>query len=138
MSDHKSYCNNPNSPSYNLPIYQHIRELGGWNMVRHVMIEEFRECQNKLQLVKREQDHIDQYNGTKNAIRSYRTIEQRNEQIKQYYSDNKAAINEQHKQYRNENAAAIKERMKQYYIDNKAAIKEQKKQYRLKKKQDQA
>jgi len=135
MSEHKSDCNNPNKRHYNYPIYQHIRELGGWSAVRHVMIEQYTDWQDRLQLVKKEQEYIDQFSGTKNAVKSYITIEQRNERMKQYNNDNKAAIKEQLKKYYSDNKAAINEYQKQYNNDNKAAISEYQRQYRLKKKQ---
>ena len=119
MNSHKYNCNNPNSKHHNVPIYQHIREIGGWDMVRHVMIEEFRDCQNKLQLIKREQEYIEQYTGTKNAIRSYRTIEQKKEYGKQHYIEHADKIKEQKKQYRIEHADKIKERKRQAYLKKK-------------------
>jgi len=141
MIKHKSQCNNPNSTYHNFPIYKHIRELGGWSAVRHVMIEEFIECQNKLQLVKKEQEYIDQFSGTKNAIKSYSELtgkEYQKQYQKQYRNENADKIKEQMKQYYIENADKIKEQKKQYRNENAAAIKEQKRQAYLKKKQLQA
>ena len=119
MNSHKYDCSTPSSKYHNFPIYQHIREIGGWDMVRHVMIEQYTDCQDKLQLVKREQDHIDQMATTQNAVRSYITIEQKKEQKKQYNIENAAKIKEQKKQYQIENAAKIKERKRKAYLKKK-------------------
>lgn len=98
MSNHKFNCNNPNAAYYNVPIYKHIRELGGWEFVRHVMIEEFTTCQNKLQLIRREQELIDAQNATQNSVRAYRTEEQKKQQdcvkSKKYHDANKEKIKE--------------------------------------------
>jgi hypothetical protein len=98
--EHKSNCNNPNRKHYNYPIYNHIRELGGWDFVKHIMIEEFSSCQNKLQLVKREQEHIDEVNSSQNAVRAFTSKEQRIEQQKQWVINNKEKHQEYQKQYR--------------------------------------
>ena len=37
---HKNTCHNENSPSYNLKIYQTIREFGGWDNWLLVILEE--------------------------------------------------------------------------------------------------
>jgi hypothetical protein len=71
MVDHKSRCNNPKATHFNYPIYQHIRNLGGWDIINHVQIEELTNCQSKIELMKREQEFIDEYKSSKNILRSY-------------------------------------------------------------------
>ena len=135
MFKHKYDCSTPSSKAYNSPIYIHIREIGGWSAVRHVMIEQYTDCQDKLQLIKREQEYIDQYTGTKNAVRSYTTIEQKKDQQKEvnkkYYIEHADKI----KQYYNENSDKIKEQRRQYRIEHADKIKDQRRQAYLKKKQ---
>lgn len=138
MIEHKSRCHNSKTHHYNLPLYKYIREeLGGWDFARMVLVEEVIGCQNKMQLVKREQFFIDSYNESKNAIRSYVTDEQKKEEKtqykKQYYIDNSDKIKEQTKQY----YASHKEQKKQYSIDNKEQIKEKARIRYLKKKNEQ-
>ena len=115
MAQHKYNCNNPNAEHYNVPIYKHIRELGGWEFVRHVMIEEFTTCQNKMQLIRREQELIDAQNATQNSVRAYRTEEQKKQQdcvkSKKYNDANKEKIKEYHRMHylkkKNEHAELV-------------------------------
>jgi predicted GIY-YIG superfamily endonuclease len=58
--DHKKAVYNQNKRDYNMNIYSHIRELGGWDSVDMIMVEEFRDCQNDLQRRKKECEYIDQ------------------------------------------------------------------------------
>ena len=115
MSQHKSCCNNPNTHGYNSPIYQYIRELGGWEFVKHVMIEEYSACQNKLQLIKKEQEHLDAFASSKNAIRSYRTEDQIKEQQKKYDDSRK----EQKKAYHDSRKESRKDYDRLRYLTKK-------------------
>lgn len=71
LTDHKSRCHNPKATHYNYPIYQHIRELGGWGSITHIIIEQFSNCENKIDLLKREQEFIDEFKSSKNIMKSY-------------------------------------------------------------------
>lgn len=71
MLDHKSRCHNLNATHYNYPIYQHIRELGGWNAIVHIPVEEINNCESKTDLFKREQEWIDEFKSTKNIMKSH-------------------------------------------------------------------
>ena len=71
MTDHKSRCHNPKATHYNYPIYQHIRELGGWDAILHITVEEFNNCESKIDLFKREQEWIDEFKSTKNILKTY-------------------------------------------------------------------
>jgi hypothetical protein len=148
---HKSDCNNINSRSYNLKVYQFIRENGGWENWNMVLIENY-PCNNELEALARERYFYELLNGTLNSqypnrsVKEYYNdnkdkIKQYNKQYdKQYYIDNKDKI----KQYREQNKDKIKEckrlyrqqnkdKIKQYYNDNKEHIKQYQKEYRLKK-----
>ena len=150
---HKSGCNNPNNKSYNLKVYQFIREngdFGNWSMI---MLEEF-SCENKLQAEQRERYWIETLKPNLNTGIPTRTPQEYYldnkeiilEQIKQYNLENKEKIaenqkhyrlnnkeilSEKNKQYRLDNKEQIAEQRKQYYLNNKEQIAEQKKQYRL-------
>jgi hypothetical protein len=138
--DHKKCCINPNHRDHNIPIYTHIRDIGGWEFIKAVMIEEFTTCQNRLQLVKREQEHIENFKSSKNSVRSYISETQKKEEAKeykkQYCNDNKEKIKEYKKQYCNDNKEKINEYKKQYHNDNRDKINEQRRLNRLKKKED--
>ena len=43
----------------NRHVYQHITAIGGFSHVRIIQIEEFKTCENKNQLIAREQHYID-------------------------------------------------------------------------------
>jgi hypothetical protein len=73
MIDHKSRCHNPNASHYNYPVYKHIRDLGGWDHIDHITVEEFNNCPNKIELQKREQVWIDEFKSTKNILKSHKT-----------------------------------------------------------------
>jgi hypothetical protein len=84
--NHKSVCNNVNNKYHNLKIYQMIRENGGWNKCEMIPIEEC-ECENKLQSYIREEELRKEYNAEMNAIKAYRTIEQKQEYQKEYHKE---------------------------------------------------
>ena len=98
---HKSRCHNNKSEKYNYPVYQFIRENGGyenWGMVRLDWVE----CEDNNELRECEQHYIDIHGGIdfllnqkdafedkeqrieKNNIRSRKAI-QRNKETKKYY-----------------------------------------------------
>jgi hypothetical protein len=45
---HKNSCTNSRSNAYNQPVYQFIRNNGGWREFEMVPLEEFK-CESKLQ-----------------------------------------------------------------------------------------
>src|SRR5690606_13128082 len=62
---HKSDCTNPNSEHYNTPVYQFIRENGGWNnwtMIQLVSVA----CKSKRELESIERQYIEQLRPTLN------------------------------------------------------------------------
>ena len=85
---HKSKCNNPTSNSHHIPVYQFIRDNGGWGAY-HVVPVSHHNLQNKVELQILEQAEIDKYNDLKNANYAKRT---KAEYDKQYYLTNAAAI----------------------------------------------
>ena len=105
---HKSACKCPNDPHHNLKVYKTIRENGGWDEFRVVEIG-FRE-----QITLRQSHFIeDEYRvllkAQLNSQRCHTTPEQRKEDKKNYYKENKEEIceysrkyNEEHKEIRNE------------------------------------
>jgi len=135
--NHKFSCNNINSKNYNVNVYQYIRDNGGFDNFDMVCIEKF-ECNDKLELHKRERYWLEQlgatlnmcvpsrsskeyYDNNKNKIKEYKKeyYEDNIEKIKEYITNNKNKIKDYQKQYRANNKENIKEKSKQYYIDNK-------------------
>tara|TARA_B110000444_G_scaffold233499_1_gene243068 strand:- start:543 stop:1148 length:606 start_codon:yes stop_codon:yes gene_type:complete len=119
--NHKNRCNNEKDKKHNLPVYQYIRDNGGWDNFVMIPIEQY-PCNNKNELEIKERHHIDILRPTLNMKIPSRTK-------KEYYEDNKEQIEEWKKQYYEENKAKITEYKKQYHDVNRELIKEQKKIY---------
>ena len=133
---HKTSCNNPNGKSYNLHVYKFIRDNGGWKNWRMDLIE-FYECNNKLELLRREGELIKNLKPTLNKDVPGRTQkeyyennkEKIKEKIKEYYKNNIDKI----KEYKENNKEKIKEKQKEYKENNKEKLKEFLKEYKNKK-----
>ena len=76
-------------------------------------------CNNKLKLEREERLCMEQDENRLNAQLPARTDDERIENMRVYYQNNKEKIKEKEKQYRINNADKIKERQKQYYLKNK-------------------
>lgn len=122
-------------------LYEHkiqkINDLANYDDVYIELIEEYK-CNNKMELLKKEGEHI-RANDCVNKLIAGRTH-------KEYYNDNRNEILKKNKQYCIANKDKIseqkkqlylanKEQRKKYYINNKDKILERKKQYYLSKKQ---
>ena len=134
MRQHKSICNNINSKSYNLKIYQTIRLNGGWDEFEKVVIQNVC-CENRKELHEIEGEFIKKigtincmiagrsqkkyYEDNRDKIKEYR--ENNKDKAKQYYENNKDKI----KEYRENN----KDKIKKYYENNKDKLAENRKQY---------
>jgi len=119
-SGHKSKCNNPNNPFYDLKVYKFIRENNGWDNWSMILVENF-SCESKLELKKRERYWIDTLESKLNCNIPSRTR-------KQWRVENIDKINEREKQWRVKNIDKIKERDKEYRVKNADKLKE----YRVK------
>ena len=89
-----------------------------------IVLLEMYPCSCKEQLVKKEQDVIEQYGNLFNKIRAYNSEEYNNN----YYINNKQL--EKQKKYQEINRDKIKEHHKAYYQENKNKISEYYKGYR--------
>ena len=91
-SHHRSDCNNSNSSCYNYKLYVMIRENGGWESFKCMVIKEF-PCNSKIELLIEEDKQIKllkSYMNTRGAflnICDYRKEynETHKNEIKQYY-----------------------------------------------------
>lgn len=128
---HKSNCNNENSKNYNNNIYKSIRENGGWSNFKMI------EIGKKEQLTKREAEQVEEdyrveLKANMNMKKCFRTEEQRQEQIKEYYQNNKEKRKEQWRKYYQNNKKQhekYKERQRKYHEDNKDKINERHRKY---------
>jgi hypothetical protein len=61
---HKTECTNETNKNYNNYVYRFIRNNGGWNNWSIVMVEQFSDCNSKLELDKRVRHHIVEHKAT--------------------------------------------------------------------------
>jgi len=115
-----------NSKSYDLKLYQTIRENGGWDNFKMLQVEPF-PCNNRREAQAREDQLMTELKANMNQYRAFRTMQQ-------YKEANRERINEQKKQYYEENKEQIlekqKKQKKQYYEENKEQILEKQKKYK--------
>jgi hypothetical protein len=119
---HKTICNNENDQSYNLKVYQFIRDNGGFGFWDMIQVEAYPECANKRELEQYERYHIEELKPALNCNIPNRTC-------KEYHCDNKKIILERQKKYREQNKNKILEINKKYYEHNKQIIAEKHKGY---------
>ena len=117
-NQHKSDCYNKNRESYNLYVYQFIRDNGGFQNWSIIIIENY-PCENKRELEKRERYYIELLNATLNSYNSYRTEEEKKEQLKKCT-----------KEWKEKNKDKNKEKTKEYQKNNKQQYKDYQKKYK--------
>jgi hypothetical protein len=100
-NEHKSCCNNANSKKYNLPVYQFIRDHGGFQNWVMVAVCEL-EFEARMELNACEREWIENLKATLNRIVPTRTD-------KEYRLDNA----DKKKQYRKDNVVEIKQKANQ-------------------------
>ena len=103
-AQHKSNCNNEKPNEYNNKLYTTIRENGGWNNFRMVVIAEV-EVNSKTQAEIIEEEHRLKLQANLNEKRCHRTEQEK----KEYYENNAEKIKEYLKEYRENNAEQIRE-----------------------------
>ena len=128
---HKNCCNTENSRGYNDKRYQYIRENGGWNCFNMIEVEKY-PCNDGNEARAREEYWRCLFNAQLNVNRAYRTEEEKKEQDKKRYEQNRDKLLKQYKKYNEKNKDKILEQKKGYYEQNKDKIIEYEKQYRKK------
>jgi len=96
-------------------VYKWINDVGVDN-IRIILINDDFVCNNMDQLRREEDTYIQMYKKDENcmnSIRSYLTIEERKEQVRQYLIDNKESIAEKKRQRYEDNKEQILERNRQ-------------------------
>ena len=110
-SQHKCVCYSPNSKKYNLPLYRMIRNNGGWENFRMVIIEQY-PCETKTELHIREEELRVEYNANMNGQSAYTNQkEYHKEYNKEYYQNNKETTKEKNLQYYQNNKETLNEKM---------------------------
>jgi hypothetical protein len=126
--DHKSNCNNENSKKYNIKIYQTIRENGGWDNWRMVVLEEMEEGTTLLQSRMREEHYRLELQAKLNSI-CCGTGLTREEYIKEYRQTDKYKDYQKDYQKEYQQTDKYKEYQKEYQQTEKR--KEYIKEYHL-------
>lgn len=135
--NHKYACNNENSKSYNIYVYQFIREHGNWDNWTMIELEKIN-CIDGNDARKHERRHFELLGATLNIETPSRTIkewteyniEYLTEYRKNYQEDNKEKIQEYQNKYVKDHKEGIQEYNKKYYENNKKYLLEQVKNYR--------
>ena len=101
-SRHKQSCNNPNNKRHNLKVYKTIRENGGWDNWRMVLVEECGEISNNQARIREEHYRL-KLNANMNSNRAFLSVDEK----KKYHDEYNKQYN---KQYREANKDEIKEK----------------------------
>ncbi len=124
-SQHMKDCYNENSQKYNLKLYTTIRENGGWDNWRMVLIEECDGISFTQARIKEEENRV-KLNANLNSQRCHLTQEAKQERDhkydKEYYKKNKEIILEKNKEHYENNKEQYKQKDKKYYENNKEKI----------------
>ena len=111
-SNHKADCNNENCKKYNNKLYTTIRENGGWDNWRMVIIEECGEITLTEARIKEEENRV-KLNANLNSQKCHQTeeeyYERHRKQAKEWSKNNIERVKENTKQYRDKNKKKIME-----------------------------
>ena len=112
----RKHTNSYNSGA-NYKVYNFIRENGGMSNWEINYIQKFKFL-TKEELRVYEQWYLDTYKPELNAIRAYRTEEQRKEAMKVYKKENKEKVITYNKEYIEKNKDYVKKYRQEYYQKN--------------------
>lgn len=126
-SQHKSRCNNENGKHNNFKLYKTIRDNGGWQNWRMVIIDELGDVSKRQAEMKEEEWRVE-LQANLNSKKCYITEEEEKEYQKEYHTQNRDKILEYQKEYKQQNKDKIAEQMnayqKIYYKQNRDKINE--------------
>jgi hypothetical protein len=130
---HKNACNDEKSKEYNQLKYRTMRENGGWEHFKMVVIKEY-PCNTRTELDIEEEKCRKELQAILNSHRCHITDEERKEQNKEnkkkYYEEHKEQLKDYNKEYHDNNKETIAENKKKYYEEHKEIILEKNKEYR--------
>jgi hypothetical protein len=132
---HRNCCNNPAQKRYNQYNYQFIRNHGGYENWRMIVINEF-PCKSNREAECEEQRVMVELGATLNSKRAFRTEQEKQEQMKQLCEKRKTdpkyiEYQKQFEKKRKTDPKRIEYRKqcdKEYYKNNKDEINEKKKE----------
>ena len=120
---HKSNCKNENGKSFNLKLYQMIRDNGGFDRFKMIEVEKY-PCKDKREAERREDEVMKELKASMNTIKSFLTDEERKKYNKEYYDTNKDYYKDYYKEYNETNKEEKNQQNKEYYETNKEKIRE--------------
>ena len=120
IRQHKSDSINIQSRRYNLPMYQYIREHGGFENFEVINLKDIW-IDGAENTSIHEQYYFELYGGFINCLNTYYPNRKARETSLIYYYKHKEQVTEYQAKYRNEH----KEQTVKYYIEHKEKIKEQ-------------
>ena len=128
---HKASTNNPNNINHNSKTYSIIRDNGGWDNFKFIIVHNVKNL-TKREAHQTEQEFINLFKPNMNTYNSYVSKEQRKQNNvqngKEYYQENKEKNNIDCKKYRETHKEEISAQHKEYYEKNKEKIKEKRKE----------
>jgi hypothetical protein len=92
-ADHKKSCNDENSKSYNQLKYRTMRENGGWDAFRIVVVKLY-PCNSKIELDIEEERYRVELQASLNSIKCHITDEEKKEDKREYDKNYKEANRE--------------------------------------------
>ena len=132
VKDHKKRCNSNIDKNRNCPKYKFIRENGGWQNWKMIIIQYF-PCNSKRELERAERYEMEQDDNRLNVYLPSRTSEERKyrdqESNKKWRQNNKEILSEKNKKYRQDNKEILSEKYKDFYEKNKEQILEKGKKW---------
>lgn len=140
FGEHKHNCNKPDRDRYNLKVYQHIRDNGGFGEWQISILETHTVTKKDASI--HERWLIELYESNLNTQVPSRTAKEyyssrRDEIIEQqraYRTSNRDHINEQQRDYREANRKLVNERQRAYCAAKRDLINERQRAYRAAKK----
>jgi len=113
---HKSRCNNELDKSYNIKLYQMMRENGGWDMFRMIEIEKYA-CKDKREAEKRENEIMKELKANMNSHNSFLSD-----------VDRKILNSKIHKEYQKGHRIELNKKQNDYYYRNRDDINDRRKE----------
>lgn len=108
---HKSKCNDPNARGHNYPVYQFIRDHGGFHNWEIVRIESF-PCENSEEMRQREREIFDELKPSLNTIRPKVSKEEVREKVGAWQAANPEKMKASASAYRKANPEKVKVNVK--------------------------
>ena len=113
-NNHRMTCNNENAKNHNTKLYRFIRENGGWDNWKMVLIEDY-SCEDKTELRKKEREVMESLEADLNTNKPYVSKAELNKTSLDYYHANKETIKLKRGDYFKEYNERTKKQRKEYY-----------------------